>query len=64
MDERAIFHRYKASRWALIVGTVIMGGFILYDYISKDLFRWDLFIILLAMAVVKIAVRIYYMKKG
>ena len=64
MDERAIFHRYKASRWALIVGTVMMGGFILYDLITKDLIRWDLFCILFVMAIVKVGVRIYYMKKG
>lgn len=59
MDERSIQHRYKASRWALVTGVVLMFGFFQYEYLFRGNARWDYLIILVAMVVVKVAVRIY-----
>jgi len=60
MDERAILHRYKASRWTLVTGILLMFGFFQYEYIANKIMRWDYLIILGVMAVVKVAVRFYF----
>ena len=60
MDERSIMHRYKASRWALATGAVLMFGFFQYAYLMNKHLRWDYIIIMGAMLVVKLAVRFYY----
>ena len=60
MDERFIMHRYKATRVAMIVGVIIMGVFFWYDYISSRAVRWDLLLVVGAMAVAKVGVMLYY----
>ena len=62
MDERAVVHRYKASRLSLAVGLLIMLGFFQYDVLWNRIIRWDYLIIITAMFVVKVAARIYYHK--
>ena len=62
MDERAVVHRYKASRLSLAVGLVIMFGFFQYDALWNRTIRWEYLIIITAMLVVKVAARIYYHK--
>jgi hypothetical protein len=63
MDERFIMHRYKATRLALFVGIILMGALFFYEYISIRSIRYDLFIIMCAMAVAKVSAMIYYHKK-
>jgi hypothetical protein len=60
VDERFIMHRYVSTRWAVIVGVVLMAGWVNYEFIVNDTLRIDLIIILLAMVVTKVAVMIYY----
>ena len=60
MDERVIMHRYKATRAAMVAGLIIMGVFFWYDYISIREVRWDLLLVMSAMAVVKVAAMIYF----
>jgi hypothetical protein len=60
VDERFIMHRYISTRWAVVVGVVLMGFWVNYEFIVNDTLRLDLIIILLAMLVIKLAVMIYY----
>jgi hypothetical protein len=60
VDERFIMHRYISTRWAVVVGVVLMAFWVNYEFIVNDTLRLDLIIILLAMLVTKLAVMIYY----
>lgn len=60
MDERFIMHRYISTRWAVVVGVVLMVLLFNYDYFVNHTLRYDLFIILVAMLVTKVAVMVYY----
>jgi|GEM_PF-943979 hypothetical protein len=60
VDERFVMHRYISTRWAVIVGVVLMAIWVNYEFIINDTLRIDLIIILLAMLVTKVAVMIYY----
>jgi hypothetical protein len=60
VDERFIMHRYISTRWAVVVGVILMGVWINYEFIINDTLRIDLIIILSAMLVTKVAVMIYY----
>lgn len=62
MDERAIYHRYKASRLSLAAGTAVMFVWFQYDLIANSLIRWDFMIVLGSMALVKLISRFYYKK--
>ncbi len=62
VDERCIMHRYISTRWALIVGVVMMAVWVNYEYIANDTLRVDLLVILAAMLVTKVAVMVYYRK--
>ena len=59
LDERSVIHRYKATRLSVLVGTLIMFVYFTYELVATKVIRWDLFIILSAMAVVKLAARFY-----
>jgi hypothetical protein len=60
VDERFVMHRYISTRWAVIVGMVLMAIWVNYEFIINDTLRIDLIIILLAMLITKVAVMIYY----
>jgi len=60
MDERFIMHRYKATRAAMVVGVIGMGAFFWYDYVASGTVRWDLLLVMVAMAVVKVGAMLYY----
>lgn len=59
MDERAVLHRYKATRLAITAGLLVICGWFQYDLFVKKIIRWDFLIILTVMAVVKLAARFY-----
>jgi hypothetical protein len=60
MDERFIMHRYISTRWAVIVGVVLMAAWVNYELFVNDVLRVDVLVILAAMLVTKVAVMIYY----
>jgi hypothetical protein len=60
MDERFVMHRYISTRWAVVVGVVLMFLLFNYDYFVNHTLRLDLLIILVAMLVTKVAVMVYY----
>jgi hypothetical protein len=60
MDERFVMHRYRSTRLAVLVGTVMMAVWFNYEYWVNEVLRWDLFVIMMAMAVVKAGAMLYY----
>ncbi|OGN93189.1 MAG: hypothetical protein A2Y88_15145 [Chloroflexi bacterium RBG_13_48_10] len=60
VDERFIMHRYISTRWAVVVGVVLMAIWVNYEFIVNDTLRIDLLVILFAMLVTKVAVMIFY----
>ena len=60
IDERFVMHRYISTRWAVIVGIVLMAAWVNYEFIVNDTLRMDLLVILGAMLVTKVGVMIYY----
>ena len=62
MDERAILHRYKATRWSMVSGLLAMFVIVQYELLTSGNIRWDLIIILFIMAFVKVTVRIILKK--
>ena len=60
VDERFLLHRLRSTSVAAMVGGAVAGGLFLYHYFARHELRWDLMVVLLAMAVVKTAVLIYY----
>lgn len=59
VDERFVMHRYISTRWAVIVGVVLMAAWVNYEFIVNDTLRVDLLVILGAMLVTKVGVMIY-----
>ena len=59
-DERFIMHRYRSSRFALIVMVAMMAVWFDYEYFVNDTMRWDLLIILSTALVAKVGSMIYY----
>jgi hypothetical protein len=59
-DERFVMHRYYSSRFALIVGLVLLVIGFNYELIVNNELRLDFAIILIAMALAKIIAMLYY----
>lgn len=64
VDERFIMHRYYSTRLAMIVGVMLIGGWFLYEQFVNDIMRWDLFVILIVMALTKVTAMLYYRLTG
>jgi hypothetical protein len=60
IDERFIMHRYISTRWAVIVGVILMAVWVNYEFIVNDTLRIDLLVIMLAMIITKVAVMVYF----
>ena len=60
IDERFLMHRLRSTSLAGIVGAVLTAAIFLYHYYKNDVFRRDLFAVLIVMAVVKLGTMIYY----
>lgn len=60
VDERFIMHRYYSTRLAMIVGVVMIAGWFYYELVVNRVNRWDLFSILMAMVITKLAAMLYY----
>jgi hypothetical protein len=59
-DERFILHRLKATRFALILGLVAIGAFLIFDAIANEVVRYDLLTILGTVTVGKLGGMAYY----
>jgi hypothetical protein len=64
LDERYFLHRCKATSHAGIVMAVLVAAFFLYGRLHDQVFRWDLFIPLLAGALTKVVAMVYYRRTG
>ena len=64
MDERFFLHRYKSTSHAAMVGALGMGGLFLYELFVNKVIRWDLQIILTAMALTKIVFMVHYRRNN
>jgi hypothetical protein len=60
VDERFLMHRYYSTRVAMIVGTILLVGWFLYENFFNGVLRWDLFAILMAIAVTKVGAMLYF----
>lgn len=60
IDERFIMHRYKSTRAAVIAAAVLMAVWTWYEYFINEVVRWDLVIIMVVTAVVKVGTMLYY----
>ena len=58
-DERFIMHRYKSTRFSVLVGLLSMFAVFTYHMVRNDTIRWDLFAIIFLMALAKAAAMIY-----
>ena len=60
VDERYLIHRLRSTSLAGVVTGVLVGLWFLYHYFVRHQPRWDLFVILMIMAVVKVGAMVYY----
>ncbi len=59
VDERFVMHRYYSTRIAMIVGVILLAGWFFYENFINGVLRWDLFIILMAIALTKLGAMVY-----
>jgi hypothetical protein len=64
LDERLVAHQGHASRWAAFVGILIMCGWLIVGFVSRRLVRWDLVVIMAAMALTQWIALFVYGKKN
>jgi hypothetical protein len=64
MDERFFLNRLKASRAALVVGLILILGLMVYGWALRSEIRWDLFAVIIAIAVAKGIAILYYQRVG
>jgi len=62
LDERALMHRLKSTRVAVLIGTAVALGFFIYDAAAHSVIRWDIMIILASIAAAKLCAMVYYRK--
>lgn len=60
VDERFLEHRRKSSSLAAIAGVLVAGAAFEYRLIAQHVISWDLFAVLLVMAVVKMGMFAWY----
>lgn len=59
-DERYVLHRYKATSHSAMVAAIVLGGLYIYDLAAHGTTRWDLLLVLAAMAVTKLSFMLYF----
>jgi len=60
IDERFLAHRLRSSSVAGVTGGVVAIGLFTYRFYHDDIWSWDLFAVAVTIAVVKLAVMIWY----
>jgi len=60
LDERFLMHRLRSTSIGGIAGALMAAAFFYYQIFFKHVTRWDLLAVVATVAVVKIAVLIWY----
>jgi hypothetical protein len=60
VDERFLEHRRRSSSMAAIAGVCVAGGIFEYRIIAQRVIEWNLFVVLVVMAVVKMGMFAWY----
>ena len=60
IDERFLMHRLKSTSLAGIVGALVAAGLWAYRYYVQHVFSWDLFAVLVTIAMVKVVAMVWY----
>jgi hypothetical protein len=60
IDERFLAHRLRSSSIAGMVGGTVAMGLFVYRYSVEHAWRWDLLAVGVTMAVVKVALMIWF----
>jgi hypothetical protein len=60
IDERFFRHRQRSTSMAAIVGAWVAAGLLFYRYFAQGILSWDLFAVLATLAVVKMALMVWY----
>ena len=60
IDERFLEHRRRSTSLAGIIGGVLAIGLWAYRYFADHVWSWDLFAVAVTIAVVKVALMIWY----
>ena len=61
IDERFLSHRRRSTSTAGIAGGIVAALLFTYYYYARHELRWDLFIILITIVVVKLALMAWYL---
>ena len=64
IDERFLMHRLRSSSVAGMVGAVAAAGLFFYRMFADQVRDWDLFAVLATIALVKVALMIYFRLRG
>ena len=60
IDERFLTHRLRSTSIAGMAGAALAGGLWFYRFVVEDRIDWDLVAILATIALVKVALMIWY----
>jgi hypothetical protein len=60
VDERFLEHRRRSTSLAGICGCLVAVGIFEYRLFANHVVSWDLFAVILAMALVKVAMMLWY----
>jgi hypothetical protein len=60
VDERFLEHRRRSTSVAALVGICVTGGLFEYRLIFQHVLSWDLFAVLIVMAVSKLVMMVWY----
>ena len=60
IDERFFRHRQRSTSMAAIAGAWVAAGLLAYRYYAQGIWSWDLFAVLLTLAVVKLALMTWF----
>lgn len=62
IDERFLEHRRRSTSLGGMVGGALAGGLFLYRYYHDHFVSWDLFAVLAAIALVKLAAMAWWIR--
>ena len=60
MDERFKMHRLYSTRFSAVTTIICIGIWFNYEYFINDLLRWDLFILIMVMALSIVSAMLYF----
>lgn len=60
IDERFLEHRRRSTSIASLTGALVAYGLFMYHYLVQHRLDWDLFVVILTIAAVKVGMMIWY----